>query len=178
MKNEKTYVIKIDYPNSAICNEDYESVITALLSGNTPFRVLLIDKTGIIDSHINLVTNKYIADCISSMGKKVLIESGAAYIKNFIIGFMRLSSEQSEESEEFEVVNKTKYFKVYIPKTYVDDKKRQDFLHLRRGYSITSFSKEVIETYIKPRFYLFLFRNDLLDDSEYNDLTEYEIGLA
>lgn len=178
MKNEKTYVIKIDYQNKTICNDDYESVITGLLSGNTSFKVLLIDKTGIIDSHINEATNKYIADCRSSMSKKVLIESGAAYIKNFIIRFMRLSSEQSEESEEFEVINKTKYFKVYIPKTYVDDKKRQDFLHLGRDCLINSFPKEVIETYIKPRFYLFLFKNDLLDDSAYNDLTKYEIGLA
>lgn len=37
MKNEKTYVIKIDYQNKTICNDDYESVITGILSGNTSF---------------------------------------------------------------------------------------------------------------------------------------------
>lgn len=181
MKNEKTYVIKIDYPNETICNENYESVITGLLSGNTSFKVLLIDKTGIIDSHINKATNRYIEDCRSSMSKKVLIESGAAYIKNFIMRFMRLTSPLSVEvdpqSVSFDVIKGGKSFTVDIPKTYVSNKKYDGFLHLGQDFLLDSFPKDVIEMYIKPDFYFFLFKNDLLDNPEYNSLVIYMISL-
>lgn len=181
MKNEKTYVIKIDYQNKTICNDDYESVITGILSGNTSFKVLLIDKTGIIDSHINEVTNRYIEDCRSSMSKKVLIESGAAYIKNFIMRFMRLTSPLSVEvdpqSVSFDVIKGEKYFTIDIPKTYVSNKKYDDFLHLGQDVLLASFPKDVIEMYIKPDFYFFLFKNDLLDNPEYNNLVIYMVGL-
>lgn len=181
MKNEKTYVIKIDYQNKTICNENYESDITELLSGNVPFSVSLMDKTGIIGSHVNEATNRYIEDCRSCMSKKELIESGAAYIKNFIIRFMRLTSslfvKVDPQSVSFDVIKGGKSFTVDIPKTYVSNKKYDDFLHLGQDFLLDSFPKDVIEMYIKPDFYFFLFKNDLFDNPEYNNLVIYMVGL-
>ena len=183
MKNEKTYVVKISCKDAKILDENFDSIMDYLIGLNTITRLYLIDETNVVDLHINTIVNKYISDCKLDANTRPLAVDGKK-VGQFIINLLKYIQTAGnfytppEDTIAFDIINsKRQYFYVYIPNKYFSKDKYDDLFNLGPDYISAKLSGDIIFEYVLPAFYIFLFKNDLLDDPKSNNLSNYMIGL-
>lgn len=183
MKNKKIMIVKIDWSKQKVLNDErLDLIVSDFIARNVDFELVLIDAENyIIDSNINVIVNKYIADC-----KKEKKPLAVKYnnISLFIVNTMKHNAaagwfiKPDEKDVSFKVIAPDgKSFCVDIPKRYISDDRYQDLMNLGPDYIEGGLSTDVIFNYVLAPFYWFLYKCDLLNAEDYNDLCNYKFGL-
>ena len=179
MKNKKTMIVKIDWKEQKILNENLDIFVNECIKRDIDFELVFIDEDYVIDSNINIIVNKYIEDCKKE--KKplaVFSQFITLFIQNIIKLFCEREAIDSEKYVSIDILTPNKnYFIVDIPKENISKEKQENLLHLGPDYLKGSLPVETIFNYILAPFYYFLYKNNLLDNEEYNDLANYMYGL-
>ena len=184
MKNKKTMIVKLDWKNQKVLNENLNFIVSDFIKRNVDFELVLIDAENyVIDSNINTIVNQYIADC-----KKTKMPLAVDYklISEFIVNLMKYNKEQTaspliisdQDKTSFDIIapNK-KSFRVDIPSNILSSIKYEDLMNLGPDYVLGGLSTDIIFNYVLSPFYWFLYRNDLLNDEKYGCLNNYQFGL-
>ena len=181
MKNKKTYIVNIDFENKEILDGNFEGIIEGFIQYGVEFQLQLIDKSNIIDLHINTIVNEYVKHCKMTDNKRPIVVN-IRLLKEFIVNLLDLTSKtpQREQEDKYDIdiiAPDGRTFRAYIPKQYLE-KRYEELLGLGPDWIEGGLDTRVIFDYVLPNFYMFLFHNDLFDNEKFINLSKYKFGLA
>lgn len=158
--------------------DDLDDIVTACVEPNIDFELLLIDAESLmIDSHINTIVNQYIAD--SKKANRPLVVTYKA-VKEFAENFMKYTNSVPTglPTDKIDIIAPNKRcFGAELPQGILSREKVDDLMHLGPDHVPGNLPDDVLFDYVLSPFYLFLFKNDLLNNDEYGNLVNYQFGM-
>ena len=184
MRNKKTMLVKIDWDTGKVLSEYLDSTASFCVENNVDFEVVLIEaETGIIDSNINTIANRYIADCRKEV-KPLGVD--CKRVKNFIENVMQYNRKMTESVLMTQDPDRTpidfiapngRAFLAEIPSAVFSEDRIENLKYLGPDYVAGGLPLNVLFDDVLSAFYWFLYKNDLFDDEKCNDLMKYRFGL-
>ncbi len=193
MKNLVTFYLHWEYDSSdnvIIQNKNLDACLIKALVYKQNVKFVFIDENGISNSKLDLIVTEFVKDCQSDnknrynpyLNKKdysLFPDAFKGFVTNlFKIAFKKDNMSGGKPFLVFLRKNANNYFEVNLPTQLVSKEEEERWKALGPDDLFASFSPSVIFEYILPRFYLFLFESDKLEDkTEQTNLLHYLIGL-
>ena len=181
------YNFKVDFEESKILDEDFESLMDRVIIHKTLFNIGVMDVNGNGFVELNKMINLFIEDCLKEreercFGNIYRDENFGKILKDFVehcILYYWNQSKLDEYCYKFDVFYKGLSCIVYIPKTLIDKELYTEYLLLGSDFLLGAkgITDNVLFQCVLPAFYFNLVKEDLTTHEEYTKLQNYHIGL-
>ena len=192
MKNVSTFYChwKKDLAgNVLILNKDFDLYFASSMNRGTEIEVILIDESGISNSKIDAIATEFIRESKAQDRKRYVPFVNKDHFASFPKVFVRFLKDliasfapdldRQTKLELFREMERGRFFSAYIPDDLVPQDKKDNLLGLGPDHLFAAFPPDVIFDYVLPRFYCFLFDNDLLGKGgKETDLATYMVALG